>query len=49
MSGSCLIAALPLRLRADTETIERELSVQLEHHNTHGGVDYLSANGTVAP
>lgn len=28
--------------------VERELSIQLEHHDTHGGVDYLSADGTVA-
>ncbi|WP_270352061.1 hypothetical protein [Microbacterium testaceum] len=34
--------------RAAKQIVERELSIQLEHYDTHGGVDYLSADGTVA-
>ncbi|MCU1526750.1 MAG: hypothetical protein JWP75_513 [Frondihabitans sp.] len=28
--------------------VEHVMRVQLEHHDTHGGVDYLSSDGTVA-
>ncbi len=34
--------------RVAKEIVERALGVQLEHHDTHGGVDYLSTDGTVA-
>ncbi|MEV7875550.1 hypothetical protein [Microbacterium sp. NPDC089188] len=34
--------------RAAKEIVEHSLGIQLEHHDTHGGVDYLSADGTVA-
>ena len=30
------------------QIVERELRLQLDHHDTHGGVDYLSPDGEVA-
>lgn len=34
--------------RVAKEIVEQELHIELDHHDTHGGVDYISADGRTA-